>query len=178
MVLNFALAGRSRIDTAFNRLDTIPAMPWGSCWAQCWRYRCPSYGADFTPGRAGIECEHVCLMKGLSLSVRSSHPRAPSMTSRRRVERALACAWRMHRVLILQIPIIAIIMLPWQIALVLCAPVASGYGSHPNMSAFVGTGIPLFFAVSGAAIIIAQHLIAFRMLGKLTPDFKPVRSLR
>ncbi len=173
MVLNFALAGRSRIDTAFNRLRHNPgyavgivlgsvlalqmSLVWGCLhtWAGWHRMRARLLDDGF------IAFGEVLAPDGALHDFRDG------------IWRGL---WRVHGAciafMILQIPIIAIIMLPWQIALVLFAPVASAYGGHPNMAAFVGTGIPLFFAVSGGAIILAQHLIAFRLLGRLTPDFK------
>lgn len=173
MVLNFALAGRSRIDSAFNRLRHNPgyavgivlgsvlalqmSLVWGGLhtWAGWHRMRARLLDDGF------VAFGEVLAPAGALHDFRDG------------IWRGL---WRVHGgtigFIILQMPIVAIIMLPWQIALVLCAPVASAYGSHPNMSAFVGTGIPLFFAVSGVSIILAQQLIAFRMLGQLTPDFK------
>jgi hypothetical protein len=173
MVLNFALAGRSRIDGAFNTLRHNPAYAvglvvgafaavvmsavWGGLhtWAGWHRMRARLLDEGF-----------VALGEVLA-------PDGGLHDYRDGIWRGL---WRVHGAClgfaILQAPIIALVLIPWEVTQALFVPVASAYGQHPDMAQFVGMGIPAFFLVSALAIVLAQHLIAFRLLGQIQSPYK------
>jgi len=173
MVLNFALAGRSRIDTAFNTLRHNPAYALGLLlgavlavgMAAIWG--CPHTWAGWHRMRARLLDEgYIALGEVL----------APSGALHDYRDGIWKGLWRVHGAClgfgILQAPIIGLMLIPWEVTQALFAPVASAYGGHPQMAQFVGAGIPAFFLVGAVAIILAQHLIAFRLLADIQSPYK------
>lgn len=173
MVLNFALAGRSRIDTAFNTLRHNPgyalglligavvAMVMASVWG------CPHTWAGWHRMRSRLLDEGYIAM-GEVLA-----PKGALHDYRDGIWKGL---WRVHGAslgfAILQAPIIGLLLIPWEAAQMLFEPVAGAYARHPQMAQFVGDGIPAFFLVGALAIISAQHLIAFRLLGHISSPYR------
>jgi hypothetical protein len=173
MVLNFALAGRSRIDTAFNRLRHNPGYALGLVFGSILAigmsivWGCLHTWAGWHRMRDRLLDEGFIALGEVLAPVGALHD------FRDGIWRGL---WRVHGgcigFCILQLPIIGILLLPWELAKSLFGPVAGAYSGHPQMAQFVGEGIPAFFLVSAISIIIAQHLIAFRLLTRIPSPFK------
>ena len=171
MVLNFALAGRSRIEDALHGLRDNPGYAVGMV-----------SGTILAVGLTAVWGIHAWTgwhrmrtrlqADGFTAFGEVLAPSSALHDFRDGIWRGLWRVWGSTLAFILlQIPIICIVMVPFVVATWLFTPVAGAYGAHPTMNRFV-EGIPLFFLVAGAVVIIAQHLIAFKVLDNMTPAFK------
>ena len=173
MVLNFALAGRSRIESALDNLRHRPGYALGLVVGAIMAIAvAPAWGAlhpwaGWHRMRARLESEGFIALGEVL---------APEGALADYKDGIWTGLWRVHGATlgfaILQAPIVFLLLQPWDQAQQLFSPVADAYGKHPEMANLIRDGIPAFFLVSAVSVIFAQQLIAFRMLGGLRGPHK------
>jgi len=173
MVLNFALAGRSRIESALDNLRHQPGYALGLvvgaimavAVSPAWGCLHPWAGWHRMRGRLQAD-GFIALGEVL----------APDGALADYKDGIWTGLWRVHGsslgFVLLQAPIVYLLLQPYEQAQQLFGPVSDAYTGHPEMAKLIGVGIPAFFLVSAASVIFAQHLVAFRMLGGLRGPHK------
>jgi hypothetical protein len=173
MVLNFALAGRSRIQSALDNLRHRPGYALGLVVGAVIAIAVtPVWGAlhpwaGWHRMRSRLEADGFIALGEVL---------APSGALDDYKDGIWSGLWRVHGsslgFFLLQAPIIYLLIQPYELAQQLFGPVSDAYTGHPEMAKLIAVGIPAFFLVSAISVIFAQHLIAWRMLGGLRGPHK------